>query len=112
MRRICIALCLSLFASLIHAAVMPVKPSANQSHHQITATDNSAHHCDSVVNNAQDSNTNQPCHGDSYQCCLGLVVIPMLSIELSVASAHALPSTGSSLVLQPMMSFIYKPPKA
>ena len=32
MKRICIALCLSLFASLIHAAMMPIELSANQSH--------------------------------------------------------------------------------
>ena len=114
MKRICIALCFSLFASLIHAAVMPIDLSVHQPQpqHQVTVADNSAHHCDSVVNNAQDSNTNQPCHGDSYQCCLGLVVIPILSIELSVASARALPSAGSSLVLQPIINFIYKPPKA
>jgi hypothetical protein len=112
MRRICVALCLSLFASLIHAAVMPIDLSAHQPQHQVAVTDNSDHHCDSVVNNAQDSNTNQPCHGDSYQCCLGLVVISILSIELSVASTQALPSVGPSLVLQPMINFIYKPPKA
>jgi hypothetical protein len=112
MRQICIALCLSLFASLIHAAVMPVELSTSQSHHQVAVTDNSSHHCDEVVSNSQDTNTNQQCHGDSYQCCLGLVVIPILSIELSVASTQALPSAGSSLVLQPMVNFIYKPPKA
>ena len=112
MKRLCIALCFSLFASLIHAAVMPVELSANQSHHQITAIDNSAHHCDEVLSNSHDTNTKQPCHGDSYQCCLGLVVISMLSIELSTASAPAPPSSGSSLVLQPMINFIYKPPKA
>jgi len=111
MRRICVALCLSLFASLIHAAVMPIELPANQSHHQTNTIDN-AHHCDEVASNSQDTNTNQPCHGDSYQCCLGLVVIPMLTIELSVASTQAPPSTGSSLVLQPMINFIYKPPKA
>ena len=112
MRRICVALCFSLFASLIHAAAMPIDLSAHQPQHQVAVTDNSDHHCDELVSNSQDTNTNQPCHGDSYQCCLGLVVIPILSIELSVASAHALPSTGSSLVLQPMINFIYKPPKA
>jgi hypothetical protein len=112
MKRICVALCFSLFASLIHAAVMPLELPSNQSHHQITATDNSAHHCDELVSNAQDANTNQPCHGDSYQCCLGLVVIPILNIELSVSSTQASPSIGSSLVLQPMINFIYKPPKA
>jgi len=112
MRKLCIALCFSLFASLIHAAAMPIDLSVHQPEHQATVTDNSAHHCDEVVSNSHDANTNQPCHGDSYQCCLGLVVIPILSIELSVASTQAPPSIGSSLVLQPMINFIYKPPKA
>jgi hypothetical protein len=112
MRRICIALCFSLFASLIHAAVIPIDLSAHQPQHQVAVTDNSDHHCDELVSNSHDTNTNQPCHADSYQCCLGLVVIPILSIELSVASTQAPPSTGSSLVLQPMINFIYKPPKA
>jgi hypothetical protein len=112
MKRICIALCFSLFASLIHAAVMPIDLSAHQPQHQVTVTDNSAHHCDEVLSNSHDTNTKQPCHGDSYQCCLGLVVIPMLSIELLIVSTQALPSVGSSLVLQPMINFIYKPPKA
>ena len=110
MKRICIALCFSLFTSLIHAAVMPLELPSNQLHYQITAIDNSAHHCDEAVSNAQDANTNQPCHGDSYQCCLGLAVISMLNMELSVASTQASP-ISSSLVLQPMINFIYRPPK-
>lgn len=112
MRKICIALCFSLFASLIHAAVMPLDLSAHQPQHQLTVADNSAHHCDDLVSNSHDTNTNQPCHGDSYQCCLGLVVIPILSIELSLISTQAPPSVRSPLVLQPMINFIYKPPKA
>ena len=112
MRRICIALCLSLFASLIHAATMPIELLANQSHHQTTVIDNSAHHCDEVASNSHDTNTNQQCRGDSYQCCLGLVVIPIFSIELSAVSTQALASFDSSLVLQPMINPIYKPPKA
>ena len=112
MRRICIALCFSLFASLIHAAMMPIDLSAHQPKHQVAVTDNSAHHYDEMVSNPHDTTTTQSCHGDGYQCCLGLAAIPMLSIELSVASTQALPSVGSSLVLQPMINFIYKPPKA
>jgi hypothetical protein len=112
MKKFCIALCFSLFASLIHAAVMPIDLSPYQPQHQVAVSDNSAHHCDEVVSNSHDNNTNQPCHGDSYQCCLGLVVIPMLTIELSAASTQALPSTGLSLVLQPIINFIYKPPKS
>ena len=112
MRRICIALCLSLFASLIHAAVMPIDLSARQTQHQMTATDNSAHHCDGVADNAQDTNTNQLCHGDSYQCCLGLVVSPALGIDLATDFTGILMSQYSSLALQPMINFIYRPPKA
>jgi hypothetical protein len=40
-----------------------------------------------------------------------LVLIPILSIELSVAPAQAPPAIGASLELQPMINFIYKPPK-
>jgi hypothetical protein len=109
MRRICIALCFSLFASLIHAAVMPIELPINQSHHQVTVTDNSAHHCDEMVSNSAD--TNQPCHSDSYQCCLGLVVMPTLSIELSAVSTQAPPPCSSLLALKSATNFIYKPPK-
>ncbi len=112
MRRICIALCLSLFASLIHAAVMPIDLSVHHPQRQITAIDNSAHHCDEVVGNTQDTNTNQPCHGDSYQCCLGLVVSPVLGIDLALDFTGILNAQYSSLSLQPMINFIYKPPKA
>ncbi|WP_136625615.1 hypothetical protein [Polynucleobacter paneuropaeus] len=111
MRRICLALCFSLFASLIHAAVMPIDLSAHQPQHQVTITDNSAHHCDEVASNSHDTNTNQPCHGDSYQCCLGLVVMPTLNIELSAVSTQAPPSSSSLLALKSAINFIYRPPK-
>ncbi|MEI7531159.1 MAG: hypothetical protein WCK52_04435 [Betaproteobacteria bacterium] len=111
MRRICIALCLSLFASLTHAAVMPIELQANQSHHQITAIDNSTQHCDEVVSNTKDANTNQQCHSDSYQCCLGLAISQVLGIDLAKIFTGVLVSENSSLALQPMINFIYKPPK-
>jgi hypothetical protein len=112
MRRICIVLCLSLFASLIHAAGMPINLSVRQSQHQMTAVDNSAHHCDEVANNAQEINTNQLCQGDSYQCCLGFVTVPVLKIDLSTSSSEKLNPQYFSMALQPMISFIYKPPTA
>ncbi|WP_281744698.1 hypothetical protein [Polynucleobacter yangtzensis] len=117
MRKICIALCLSLFASLIHAAVMPIEQpvsqsSVTQAHHQVAVVDNSAHHCDDVASNASDSNSKQPCHGDSYQCCLGLVIIPPFAV-LAPADFSTRPVTiYSSLALQPMINYIYKPPKS
>jgi len=117
MRKICIALCLSLFASLIHAAVMPIEQpvsqsSVSQTHHQVAAVDNSAHHCDDVASNASDSNSKQPCHGDSYQCCLGLVFISPFAV-MAPADFNAIPvSSYSSSALQPMINYIYKPPKS
>ena len=116
MRKICIALCLSLFASLIHAAVMPIEQpvsqsSVSQTHHQVAAVDNSAHHCDDVASNASDSNSKQPCHGDSYQCCLGLVFISPFAV-MAPADFNAIPvSSYSSLALQPVINYIYKPRK-
>ncbi len=112
MRRICIALCLSLFASLIHAAVMPIGLSEHQAQEQITTIDISAHHCDEVADNSQDKNSNQQCHGDSYQCCLGLVISPLLGIDLATDLTGIFISQHFSLVLQPMIHFIYKPPKS
>ena len=112
MKRICIALCLSLFASLIHAAAMPIDLSAYQPQHQITAIDNSVHHCDEVASSAQDKNSNQSCHGDGYHCCLGLVISSVPGIDLATDFTGIHISLYSSLVLQPMIGFIYKPPKA
>ena len=117
MRKICIALCLSLFASLIHAAVMPIEQpvsqsSASQTHHQVAAVDNSAHHCDEVATNTSDSNGKQSCHGDSYQCCLGLVFISPFAVLAPADFSASLVANYSSLALQPMINYIYKPPKS
>lgn len=112
MRQICIALCFSFFASVIHAAGMPIDIPAPQSQHHITATDSAIHHCDGVVSSAPDNDSKQPCHSDSYQCCLGFVLIPRLSAQGSITSTQAPFSSGSPLLLQPMVNGIYKPPKS
>ncbi len=109
MRKICIALFLSLFASLIHAAVMPIDLKSYQSNQVITTIDSSEHHCDELDSNPQ--NTNQLCHSDSYQCCLGFVMAPTLRVALSVAPTDNLIPQQSSMALQPVINFIYKPPK-
>ena len=48
---------------------------------------------------------------DPYQCCLGLVVMPTLNIELSAVSTQAPPSSSSLLALKSAINFIYRPPK-
>jgi hypothetical protein len=117
MRKICIALCLSLFASLIHAAVMPIEQTASQSsvtqsHHQVVVVDSSAHHCDEVASNTSDSNSKQPCHGDGYQCCLGLVFISPHAALAPIDFNGSPFANYSSLALQSMINYIYKPPKS
>lgn len=112
MRMICLALCLSLFASLIHAAVMPVELVSGNPHHQVVATDVTNHHCGEMLNSTQDAHQNQPCHGDSYQCCLGLLIAPSVAAIHSSDFSELHISKYSSLTLQPMINFIYRPPKA
>jgi hypothetical protein len=117
MRKICIGLGLSLFASLIHAAMMPLgqpvsQSSVSQGHHQLSVFDGSAHHCDEVASNTSDSNSKRPCHGDSYQCCLGLAFISPLAVLVSVDLNVNPAPNYSSLALQPMINYIYKPPKS
>ena len=69
MKRICIALCLSLFASVIHAGSMPV--SAN-SISQAYAGHVVQHDCHtkSDVNVEKSQSTNHQAH---HQCCLGVL---------------------------------------
>ena len=112
MRKICFALCLSLLTSLIHATVIPTELKANQSHHQIVANEQSVQHCHEVASNPQNTKTPQLCHTDSYQCCLGFVVIPMMAMDISTASTDSLTPQYSSLALKPIINFIYKPPKS
>jgi hypothetical protein len=111
MRKICITLCLSLLTSLIHAAVMPAQLRVNQSHHQIVAAEQSVHDCNEVENHSQDTKSPQLCHTDSYQCCLGFVIIPLLVMDISTKSTTNLTQQYSILALKPIINFIYKPPK-
>ena len=111
MRKICVALFLSLFVSLIHASVMPIELSENQSHRQVLKVDTSAHYCDEVVNNTLGNNTNPSCSGINYHCCLGFVIVPSVDVDLSVAISANLIPYSSLLILQPIINFIYKPPK-
>jgi len=112
MRKICIALCLSLLTSLIHAAVMPTQLRENQSHHQIVAAEQSVQHCHEVESHTPNTNSPQLCHTDSYQCCLGFVVIPLLAMDISTTSTDNLTPQYSSLALKPIINYIYKPPKS
>jgi hypothetical protein len=112
MRKICIILCLSLFTNLIHAAVMEVDLPDYTLLEQMSNSDNSAHHCVKEMSKSSDSTPKHFCHSGSFKCCLGLVVLPSLNIQLSTHLTETLASTYSPLVLMTLVNLIYRPPKA
>ena len=112
MRKICILLCLSLFTSLIHAAVMKTELPMQSSTHHAAAPDSSVHHCDEEVSKPSDTTPKHACHGNSYPCCLGLLVIPELELQLSINLTETLTTKYSPLVPRTAVNLIYRPPKA
>jgi hypothetical protein len=116
MKKICLALCFSLFASLIHAAVMPIGLSNNapaeQAHHQMMAVDASAQPCHEAASHSQDIKSYKPCHSDSYQCCLGLVLVSSSGIKPLATFTEKPMAVYASLAPQPKSYSIFKPPKS
>lgn len=109
MRKICLALCLTLLTSLIHAAVMPIDWPTHVSHDSV-AMDISAHHCEDLASVDQHKSlTNKSCH--SYQCCLGLLLEQLPDIQLSTLFVETLIPVHSSLLISLIEPRIYKPPK-
>ncbi len=109
MRKICLALCLTLFTSLIHAAVMPIDWPAHPSHESVVM-DISAHHCEDLSSAAeQKSFSNKSCH--SYQCCLGLLLEQLPNIHLPALFVETLVPVYPSFLISLIETRIYKPPK-
>ena len=108
MRVICFALCLSLFASLMHAVVMPID-APTQPHQQISALDNSIHHCND--NSSQEIPLKSSCHDNNHQCCVNLMVTTLGSLGLANGYTNSLVSTHTSLTFQSITDLIFKPPK-
>lgn len=109
MRKICLALCLTLLTSLIHAAVMPIDWPAHLSHATV-ATDISAHHCEDLASvDEHKSLTNKSCH--SYQCCLGLLLEQLPNIHLHALFVETLVPVYPSFLISLIETRIYKPPK-
>lgn len=112
MRKICLILCLSLFTSLIHAAVMEVELPAHSSSQQINTTDSSVHHCDDNISKPSDSTPNHACHASGFQCCLGLILVPSLELQLNTNLTETLTMKTTPLVPKTLVNLIYHPPKA
>ncbi len=107
MRRICVILCLSLFASIIHAASMPVLfDVVGQSH----ASHLLEHDCHSKINVdiEKSHSTNHQAH---HQCCLG-VLANLTSTQYIQPdfSNHYIPSVPQ-LIVEADPSHIFKPPR-
>lgn len=117
-RKICIALCLSLFASLIHAAGMPMETvGRGGSPMQETSQylDQGQGHLHSEASHHHQKSPMQTskhlCHGDNYQCCLGIVVSLLPRFNLSTTLTEHFVPVNSPWVISPVVNFIYKPPK-
>lgn len=110
MRKICLALCLTLLTSFIHAAVMPIDGALSQSHEAVLA-ETSSHHCDDLSHDSHDSLSAKSCHGNSYQCCLGLPLVHAPDSKLSTLFVETLVAINSSLLIELIGNPIYKPPK-
>ena len=108
MRKICIALCLSLFASLIHAgSISASNDRAGQSHSQHIVS----HDCHSQVDLKIDDSHQSTNHQTHHQCCLGVIA------NLST-NQYAQPDFSShfvawipQFVIEAIPKHIFKPPR-
>ena len=108
MRNICTALCLSLFASLIHAGSMPTaNVGLGQSHSQHVVQHDCHATVDTTIDKSQSTN-----HQAQHQCCLG--VIASLSKDQYIQpdfSSHFVVWVPQ-LVIETIPNHIFKPPRS
>ena len=109
MKRICMVLCISLFANWIHAAVMPtdVQPARPLS----MDADKLIYHCHSSSDHDSETAAKQSPETDRYQCCLQVALFPVVSVASSPIFTQTVISEKPSRVLEPVIDFIFKPPK-
>lgn len=108
MRKICIVLCLSLFASLIHAGSMPVSNDGlRESHSQHVVQ----HDCHTRADTKIDKSHQSTNHQAQHQCCLG--VLANLSITQYIQSdfSNHFDSQVPQLTVEAILSHIFKPPR-
>ena len=107
MRRICLALCFSLFASLIHAGSMPM-PSDSMS--QAHAGHVVQHDChakgDVTVEKSQSTN-----HQTHHQCCLGVVASLSTNQYIQPDFSNHFSSAVPQLIVEALPGHIFKPPR-
>ena len=102
-------LCISLFANWIHAAVMPAdaQPARPHTMDAIKLAD----HCHPSSDHAPETSARQSPDTDRYQCCLQVALFPMVSFASWPIFTQTVISEKPSRVLEPVIDFIFKPPK-
>jgi hypothetical protein len=107
MRRICIALCFSLFASLIHAGSMPVSADVIPQAHTGHIVQHDCHsQSDTKVEKSQSTN-----HQAHHQCCLGVVANLSTTQYLQTDFSNHFVSQVPQLIIEAVPSHIFKPPR-
>lgn len=107
MKRTCIALCFSLFASLIHAGSMPVSTDTVSQDHSGPVVQHDCHTKSDVgVDKSQSTN-----HQAQHQCCLGVVANLSKSQYIQPDFSSHFVSQVPQLIVEAVPSHIFKPPR-
>jgi hypothetical protein len=107
MKRICITLCFSLFASLIHAGSMPTSVDVvSQAHTGHVVQHNCHTKSDVNIENSQSTN-----HQAQHQCCLGVVAHLSTSQYIQPDVSIHFISQVPKLIVEAVPSHIFKPPR-
>ena len=107
MKRICIALCFSLFASLIHAGSMPVSANSTSEAHSGYLVQHDCHTKSDV--NAEKSQSTS--HQAQHQCCLGVVANLSTGQYIQPDFSNHFVSQVPQLIVEAVPSHIFKPPR-
>jgi hypothetical protein len=107
MKRICIALCLSLFASVIHAGSMPISAEPISQAHSGRVIQHDCH-TKSDVNVEKSQSTNHQAH---HQCCLGVLANLSTSQYIQPDFSNHFVSQVPQLIVEAVPSHIFKPPR-
>ncbi len=107
MKRICVTLCFSLFASLIHAGGMPVSANSVSQAHSGHVVQHDCHAKSDVnVENSQSTN-----HQAQHQCCLGVIANLSTDQYIQPDFSNHFVSHVPQLIVEAVPSHIFKPPR-
>ncbi len=107
MRKLCIALCLSLFTSLIHAGgISSSNDLAGQAHAQHLVQHDCHTNGDTNIDKSQSSN-----HQNHHQCCLGVVANLSSNQYTHPDFSNHFASQVSLLIVEAIPTHIFKPPR-